>query len=182
MKLHRDLLQTIWNAYTPGVIMYDKNNNFVNGYSIGKIRSLGDFNKLFDTMYRGSSISKPARHVLVMKLKRSLKLKEIKSQMSIDQYLLDNNVYITEHFFKDYVMDIGSPGWIFGKHPTQHNKEDIKATMMNEINLTCPDSQIPFFHLASGTVGRTERTGNFNTRAVIFHVDKKKTHLLHQLL
>ena len=52
LKLHRDLLLAIWSAFTPGVIMYDKNNNFVNSYSIGKIKCITDYQKLFDTKYR----------------------------------------------------------------------------------------------------------------------------------
>ena len=47
MKLHRDLLLAIWNVYTPGVVLNDKNNNFVNGYSLGKIKSINDYQKLF---------------------------------------------------------------------------------------------------------------------------------------
>ena len=100
MKLHRDLLLAIWNVYTPGVIMYDKNNNFVNGYSLGKIKSISDYQKLFDTKYRGATNKKPARHILVMKFKTAMSLKEMKSHESIDKFINDNNVYITKHFSK----------------------------------------------------------------------------------
>ena len=80
------------------------------------------------------------------------------------------------------MIDIGTPGWIFGKHPTHHDKETIKTGMMDEIKKACPDSQIPCFHLASGTVGRLDLAGNFNTRAIVIHVIKKQAHTLHQLL
>ena len=74
MKLHPNLLLTIWNAFTPGVIMYDKNNNFVNSYSIGKIMCITDFQKLFDTKYRNETNKKPARHTLDMKIKTAMSL------------------------------------------------------------------------------------------------------------
>ena len=60
-------------------------------------------------------------------------MKEIKSHASVDEYLLNNNVYITKHFFKDFVIDIGTLGWIYGEHPTHHDKETIKIGMMDEI-------------------------------------------------
>ena len=43
MKLQRDLLLTICNAFTLGVIKYNKSDNFVNSYSIGKIKRITDF-------------------------------------------------------------------------------------------------------------------------------------------
>ena len=105
-------------------------------------------------------------------------LKELKSHESIDRYITDNNIYITQHFFTNYEIDIDTPGWIFGKHPTHHDKETTKGEMLQDIELANPGSIIPFFHLASGTVGRIEN----RPTAIIIHVEEKKKQILHQML
>ena len=182
MKLHRDLLLAIWNAFTPGVIMYDKNNNFVNRYSNGNIKCLTDFQKLFDTKYRNATTKKPARHTLVMKFKTAMSLKEMKSHKSIDKLITQNNIYITQNLIQIYTLEIGTPGWIYGKHPTHHNKTSLKECMLHDIETALPSSMIPFFHLAAGTVGRSENNGSFKTTAIIIHVDEKSKQALHQML
>ena len=125
--------------------MYDKNNNFVNSYSIGKIKCLTDYQKLFDTKYRSASLKKPARHTVVMKIKMAMSLKEFKSHELIDKFITENNVYITRKIFQNYVLDIGTPGWIFGKHPSHHDKDTIKHNMTRDIQTAMPGVTIPLF-------------------------------------
>ena len=49
--------------------------------------------------------------------------------------------------------------------------------MLHDIETALPSSTIPFFHLAAGTVGRSENNGSF-----IIHVDEKSKQTLHQML
>jgi hypothetical protein len=69
MKHLKGLLWTIWNCYTPGVIMYDKNNKHISRSVIEHMKTLSQFNKHFTTIFRKANSSKPACHILAIKLK-----------------------------------------------------------------------------------------------------------------
>ena len=91
-----------------------------------------------------------------MKMKSKFSLREIKSHIGIYPFLTDNNIYIKTHSFPDYVIDTTSIGWIEGKHPQHHNRNKVVTTMTTEIKAANPDSTVPFFHLAPGSVGRVD--------------------------
>jgi hypothetical protein len=78
MKLHRDFLQAIWGAFTPGIIMYDKNNKHVTQHVISTVTSLPIFTKHFESLYRHKNKKRPARHLIVLKIKTHQTVKEIK--------------------------------------------------------------------------------------------------------
>jgi hypothetical protein len=183
LKLHRDLLYTLWNSYTPGVIMYDKNNNAVTKFTIDKMKNITEFQKLFDSLYRGKNKKKPARHVIVMKIKSAYSVYEIRTQEAMDKYTHDNNIYMREHPFPDYIIDTTSPGWLHGKHPTNHHHDDLKKEMIAEILAANPGAEIPFFHLSPCSPTRMEdNVRAFKTQALCINVDRKKNRALHKLL
>ena len=185
MTMHRDLILAIWNIFTPFVIMYDKKNNFVIGYSIGKIKSITDFQNYSTSNTGAPSNKKPTRHTL---LSWSFRQQWPWRNWSLMNWLIFTSLItmFTSHNTCSkgtYVLEIGTPGWIFGKHPLHHDKDELKImTMTQSIQITLQGPPIPSFHLALCTVGHTENNGTFMTTAIIIHVEEKLKQTLHQML
>jgi hypothetical protein len=51
MKYLKGFLWTIWNCYTPGVIMYDKDNKHISKSAIEGMKTLPQFTKMFTSIY-----------------------------------------------------------------------------------------------------------------------------------
>jgi hypothetical protein len=176
MKNFRGLLDTLAHYYSPGIIMYDKENKHLSKFVLAKMTTLTQFHKHFDTLFRTANAKKPARHMLAIKFKSAFSLYEIKNQEFVQKYLEESNIYLRDHSF-EYVLDTTSPGWVFGKHPQHHWPDDVKLEMIADINLACPNQIVPFFHLESCTPRRTEDSGmNFRTQALGIHVDRNKNY------
>jgi hypothetical protein len=87
-----------------------------------------------------------------------------------------------EHAF-EYIMDTISPGWLFGKHPQNHYKDDIETEMLTDIGRTCPNQDIPFFHFDGCSLNRKDENGrSYRTHALCNHVDRNKNKNLEKLL
>jgi hypothetical protein len=183
MKHLKGLLWTIWNCYTPGVIMYDKDNKHISRSVIEHMKTITHFQKHFGTLFRKANENKPARNILVIKLKSPFTLYEIKRHEDVDSYIHDFNIYLREHHFLDYTIDTSSPGWLLGKHPQNHNREDIKKEMIADFKLACPTLAIPFFHISPCSPSRREDSGrDFQSHALAIHVDRKQNRHLQLLL
>jgi hypothetical protein len=144
--------------------------------------TLTQFQKHFSTTFRTTNNKKPARHILVMKFKSGITLFELKSQIFEEKYITATNIYMREHTFK-YIMDITSPGWLFGKHPQNHHKDNIKLEMLTDIGRACPNQDIPFFHLDCCSPNWKDKNGRlYQTHALCIHVDRNKKKILEKLL
>jgi hypothetical protein len=66
MKNFRGLLDTLAHYYSPGIIMYDKENKPLSKFVLAKMTSLTQFQKHFDTIFRTANNKKPARHMLAI--------------------------------------------------------------------------------------------------------------------
>jgi hypothetical protein len=126
MKLHREFLLAIWGAFTPGIIMYDKNNKHVTQHVLSNITSLPTFTRHFDSYFRRSTQKRPARHTIVIKLKSHHTVNEIRNHDAVDKFTFRKNMKIALHPYPDYIIDTSSPGWLYGKHPRHHDRDTIK--------------------------------------------------------
>jgi hypothetical protein len=183
MKHLKGFLWTLWNCYTPGIIMYDKENKHISKSVIEHLKTLPQFTKLFTTIYRKANDSRPGRHILVFKIKTPHTLHDIKNHEDVDLYLRDFNIYIREHHFPDYTLDSVSLGWIFGRHPTNHDRDNIKQEMSAAFKAACPTLSIPYFHVSPCTPSRIEDSGRkFFSQALAIHVAGNKSRQLMTLL
>jgi hypothetical protein len=63
----RGLLKTIAHYFTPGIIMYNKENKHLTNFVLSHMTTLTQFQKHFSTTFRTANNKKPACHILVMK-------------------------------------------------------------------------------------------------------------------
>jgi hypothetical protein len=93
----------------------------------------------------------------------------------IECYIHNFNIYLREHHFPDYIIDTTSPGWLFGKHPQNHTRNDLIKQMTAEIKLACPVKAIPFFHISPCSPSRHEDScRTFHTHALAIHISRNK--------
>jgi hypothetical protein len=182
MKLHREFLLAIWGAFTPGIIMYDKNNKHVTQHVLSKITSLPTFTKHFDSHFRRSTQKRPARHTIVMKLKSHHTVNEIRNHDAVDKFTFGKNMKLALHPYPDYILDTSSPGWLYGKHPRHHDRDTIKSTMKSDIEAACPGAIVPFFHLSLCNPEIEQDETKYETKAICLNVERKKMAAFHHLL
>ena len=82
-----------------------------------------------------------------MKFKSSLSLNKIKSHLKISEIIHRHKIYLRIHNFSRSVIDTTSIGWLYGKHPSQHDHATIKSKITNAILALDPDADVPQFHL-----------------------------------
>jgi hypothetical protein len=176
------LLETIAHYLTPGNIMYDKENKHLTNFVLSHMTTLTQLKKHFSTMFRTANNKKPARHILVMKFNSAITLFEFKNQIFVEKYLTTTNMYMREHAI-EYIMDTTSPGWLFGKHPQNHYKDDIKLEMLTDIGRACPNQRNPLFPPQFLLPNQKDDNGRlFCTHALCIHVDRNKNRILETLL
>ncbi|RCI51850.1 hypothetical protein DT379_14105, partial [Pseudomonas aeruginosa] len=73
--------------------MYDKDNKHISRSVIEHMKTITHFQKHFGTLFRKANENKPARHILVIKLKSPFTLYEIKRHEDVDRYIHDFNIY-----------------------------------------------------------------------------------------
>jgi hypothetical protein len=182
MKLHREFLLAIWGAFTPGIIMYDKNNKHVTQHVLSNITSLPSFNKHFDTHFRRSTNKRPARHTIVMKLKSHHTVNEIRNHDAVDKFTFGKNIKLALHPYPDYIIDTSSPGWLYGKHPRHHDRDTIKENMISDIEAACPGATVPFFHISLCNPEIEHEDTKYEAKALCLNVERKKLVAFHHLL
>jgi hypothetical protein len=80
MKNFCGLRDTLAHYYSPGIIMYNKENTHLLKFVLDKMTSLTQFQKHINTIFCTANNKKPARHILAIKFKSAFSLYEVKNQ------------------------------------------------------------------------------------------------------
>jgi hypothetical protein len=102
---HPQLLTFFLNAHKDQVTINDKNNKPVDQARINSITSIAHLRDLVDINTRTSD---KVRHILIMKLRTSLSVYELRTSTGVMRQLKTMGAYIQENFFGISEWDIAS--------------------------------------------------------------------------
>ena len=180
-KYHRILLEALSNTHTHSLIIYDKLDRIITKHTISTLQSNADHQNLFDVFSKNGNDDN--RKYVVMKFKSSLSLNEIKSHLKISEIIHRHKIYLRIHNFSRSVIDTTSIGWLYGKHPSQHDHATIKSKITNAILALDPDADVPQFHLQYCTPSRIKNDNTrVTTKALEIVVDRRHAHGLDKML
>ena len=183
MKLHRDLILTLITAHTTALVIYDNHDHVITAESLAKLRTLADYQRLFDVLSRTGSKTRPGRHIVAMKLTTALTLADLKYPSEVSKFLRDNRIYLRLHPFPLKVIDTLSPGWLQGRHPTQSDSLAAKLFINRRIKKINPDAVIPEYHLIYSSPSRLNKDGTkITTKAYEVQVDRRNSQALDKML
>ena len=188
MSLHRQLMQCILDTHATSVTFFDKMDRVITKFTLASIRNVSDYHNLFDVVSRSGSTNggttRPAKHTIIMKFNSKLTLTDIKSHTAVSAILNGTHkIYLRIHHFDRTVVDVASPGWFYGKHPTQCDHIFLKTKITNRILAKSPGATIPFFHLAIASPSRVTSEGTkITTKAIEIQCDRRHYRTLDRLL
>jgi hypothetical protein len=184
MKLHRDLITCICLAHPNTIMMFDKHNTPVTASSLATIKSVTDHSKLFDVHSKAGNSTRKTKHTIIQHIKTTHSLSDIKNHFDVMDFLRKNNVYLRFHYFSDTVWDVTSPGWLYGKHPSQSDHATIKNDLDTAMKKMFPKATIPYYHLAYCSPSATKASDGkrMSTKSLEIQVDRKDSRELDKML
>ena len=181
LQYHRQLLTSIIYAHGDNVTIYDKNDKPIDQTRINALTSIALLRELADIHTRDGKV---ARHIIIMRLRSSVSLHDIRNTTVFMTHLKNMNAYVQEHPFPINEWDISSVGWFRDMHPNHMSYSLIKNHIMTLVKTKClPSTTIPQFELSNATAkyhepGQTE----MRTRVIQISCDRKSSKILHKLL
>jgi hypothetical protein len=181
---HRQLLTSILNAHKDQVTVYDKNNKPVDQSRINSITSIAHLRDLVDINTRTGD---KVRHILIMKLRTSLSVYELRTSTGVMRQLQTMEAYIQEHFFGITEWDIASLGWFRELHPN-HMSYDMIIDHCNGLITGIlkdnfpPKTRIPFYKLSNCSPKfQLEGQDEMRTKAIQINCERQYSRQLHKM-
>ena len=181
LQYHRQLLTSIIYAHGDNVTIFDKNNRPIDQSRINPLTSVAQLRELADIHTRDGKI---VRHIIIMRLRSSVSLHEIRNTTVFMSHLKNMNAYVQEHEFPILDWDIASVGWFRNMHPNHMSYTLIKNHIQHLVKTKCPASTvIPQFELSNATAKFQEPGQNeMRTRVIQISCDRKYSKIIHKLL
>jgi hypothetical protein len=167
------------------ITIYDKNDKAIDITGLRTISPVALFRELVDIHTRTAN---QVRHVIIMKVRTSLSLYEIRTTSSIMRQLKEMQAFIQEHHFTIDEWDIASVGWFHNLHPSHMSYDmivDHSNTLMTIAIKTSfpPKTKIPFYKLSNCTPKyQAEGHDDMRTKAIQITCARSASKQLHKLL
>ena len=113
LQYHRQLLTSIIYAHGDQVTIFDENNRPIDQSRINTLTSIASLRELADIHTRDGKV---VRHIVIMNLRSSLSLHDIRNTTVFMTHLKNMNAYVQEHAFPIAEWDISSVGWFHDMH------------------------------------------------------------------
>jgi hypothetical protein len=182
---HCQLLASLLSTLKDQITIYDKNDKAVDIPRLQTITSVALFREFVDIHTRTAN---QVRHVIIMKVRTSLSLYEIRTTSGIMRQLKDMQAFIQEHHFTIDEWDIASVGWFHDLHPN-HMCYDMIVNHSNKLMATAiktsfpPKTQIPFYKLSNCTPKyQADGQDDMRTKAIQITCARSASKQLHKLL
>ena len=181
LQYHRQLLTSIIYAHGDNVTIFDKNDRPIDQPRINAITSIALLRELADIHTRDG---KAVRHVIIMRLRSTISLFDIRSTTVFMTHLKNLNAYVQEHPVSIQEWDISSVGWFRDMHPNHMSYELIKSHIQSLAKKNCPAGMVlPQFELSNATAKYLEPgTNEMRTRVIQISCDRKSSKILHKIL
>ena len=181
LQYHRQLLTSIIYAHGDQVTIFDKNNKPVDQSRINTLTSIASLRELADIHTRDGKV---VRHVVIMNIRSSLSVHDIRNTTVFMTHLKNMNAYVQEHAFPITEWDISSVGWFRNMHPNHMSYTLIKSHIASLVKSKCPSSSmLPHFELSNATA-KYQEPGQIEmrTRVIQISCDRKSSKTLHKIL
>ena len=181
---HVKLLTTILQTYGNQVTFFDKHDLPIEQPRLLAITSVASHKALFDTHSKAGNNNRKTRHTIIMKIRTSVSLYDIKNTESVRIQLKTLNIFIRQHYFPIDVHDIAGLGWFHTTHPSQMTYKTIKANIDLAIRTAVGDTvTIPQYHLSNCSPDFSDDNGlSMKTKAVQILMARSDQKLLDSLL
>jgi hypothetical protein len=182
---HCQLLASLLSSLKDQITIYDKFDKIVDIPRLQTIASVALFRDLVDIHTRTAN---QVRHIIIMKVRTSLSLYEIRTSTGIMKQLKDMQAFIQEHHFTIDEWDISSVGWFHDLHPNHMCYDSIIAhtnTLMTAAIKTDfpPNTKIPFYRLSNCTPKyQGDGHEDMRTKAIQLTCARSASKQLHKLL
>ena len=181
---HVKLLTTILQTYGSQVTFFDKHDLPIEQPRLTTINSVATHKALFDTYSKAGLNNRKTRHTIIMKIRTSVTLYDIKNTESVRIQLKTLNIFLRQHHFPIDVHDIASLGWFHSIHPSQMTYKSIQAMIDKNIRAVMGDEVvIPQYHLSNCSPDFTDENGvAMKTKAVQILMARSDQRVLDSLL
>jgi hypothetical protein len=181
---HQQLMASLITAYPNQVQVLDKNDNNVDMKKIQTFSSIIKYRPCFDIHSKEARNNRPAIHTIIMKIKTSLSLSDIRNTENVIRHLKHRDIYMKMHHFGREVFDVASIGWLRDVHPTQTNHESVKEMIQQHVTARWgPNTKIPPYALVYCNPGYHKNNNDpLKTKALEIQTDRKHSRTLDNLL
>jgi hypothetical protein len=179
---HCQLLASLLASLKDQITIYDKSDKIVDIPRLQTIASVALFRDLADIHTRTAN---QVRHTIIMKIRTSLSVYEIRTTVGIKKQLKDMQAFIKEHHFTIDEWDISSVGWFHNLHPNHMCYDSIiahtDALMIAAIKTDFPSKiKIPFYRLSNCTPKyQADRQDDMRTKAIQLTCARSASKQLH---